>query len=120
MIRFEYVLGAICALLWAFAIVARMQVLPVAGLLDLGLYPLYSLGSALGWLAGNVYVARRSRLLGGRRKRLALYALGPLAIIALLRAMAPLESQAAAPMVPVYGFIVYWIFFLVPVTLRRD
>ena len=118
--RFEYVLGATCAVLWGFAIVAQTPLLPVAGLLDLGLYPLYSLASALGWVLGNVYIARKRRLRGGGRRRLALYTLGPLAVIVLLRALAPVAAQEAAPAVPVYGFIVYWIFFLVPVTLRRN
>lgn len=120
MARVEYVLGAICAVIWGFAIVAQGRMLPVAGLLDLDLYVLYSTGAALGWIFGNVYVARRQRLRGGSRRRLALYALGPLSVPVLLRAMAPLAVQAAAPLVPVYGFVVYAIFFLVPVTLRRQ
>lgn len=118
MVRIEYLLGTVCASIWGLALFAQWQLLPVEGILNLGLYGLYGIGATLGWLAGNVYVVRRRRLRGGHWRLLALYASGPLAVLVLLRALAPLDVQRAAPLVPIWGFCVYWIFFLVPVSFR--
>lgn len=112
-------LGTACAVLWALALALQTPFLSAAGLLDLNLYGLFSTGAALGWLAGNVFVARQRRLEGGNRGLLALYALGPLSVVLLLRSFASEAQQEAAPLVPLYGVIVYWIFFLVPVSFRR-
>ncbi len=118
-IRFEIVLGTVCAILWALVLALQTPFLSAAGLLDLSLYGLYSTGAALGWLAGNIFVARQRRLEGGTRGLLALYCLGPLAVVVLLRSFASQVQQDAAPLVPLYGVVVYWIFFLVPVSFRR-
>jgi len=96
------------------------------GALPLSLYAYYGTAAALGWLAGNVFVVRRR----GLRKRLAartaaqaarhllvIYLLGPPSVLYFLRALAPLEVRAAAPLVPLWAFFVYGVFFLVPVTL---
>ena len=53
-----------------------------------------------------------------RRRFLLIYYLGPPAILDLLRAMAPLADQRAAPFVPLYAFGVFSILFLVPVTMK--
>jgi hypothetical protein len=40
-----------------------------------------------------------------------------MAVVSLLRAMAPLADQRAAPLVPLWAFAVYTVFFLVPIAL---
>jgi hypothetical protein len=44
---------------------------------------------------------------------------GPPSLLYILRALAPQAVQHAAPLVPLYSFVVYALFFLVPVTLRK-
>lgn len=90
------------------------------GHFPLGLYPLYSLAMGLGWGAGNLYVHRGRRFPDPIRRRVLLvYYLGPQGLIYLLRFMAPVADQQAAPLVPVWAFGVFSIFFLVPVKLIR-
>lgn len=90
------------------------------GNFPLGLYPLYSLASVLGWSAGNLYVHRGRRFPDPIRRRVLLvYYLGPQGLIYLLRFMAPLADQQAAPFVPVWAFGVFSIFFFVPVKIIR-
>lgn len=105
---------------WLLAALTGLGVLPAAGTLGLDLYTLYSFGAALGWVAGNVYVARRRRLGPRGRKRLLLltYLVGPPSLLYVLRSLAPYAAQNAAPLVPLYAFCVFGLFFLVPVTLR--
>ena len=115
----ELGLLAICLAVWTVALAAMVDVLPAAGLLDLNLYQLYGISAALGWLSGNVYVARSRRFPGPVRRRvLLIYLLGPPGGIYLLRAFAAKPVQALAPMAAVYGSIVFFIFFLVPVSLK--
>ncbi len=114
--------------IWLLAILAGLALVPLAGTLDLDLYRLYSIAAVLGWVAGNIYISRAQSLIGATserperrrfRKRLLLsYLIGPLSFVYFLRALAPHAAQKAAPMVPVYGFGVYALFFLVPLTLR--
>lgn len=105
---------------WTVALASLVGLLPTDGMLDLSLYQLYGVSAALGWLAGNVYVARSRRFPKAARRRLLLiYLLGPPSLIYLIRAMASLETQAAAPLAAVYGCAVFFIFFLVPVSLKR-
>ncbi len=114
--------------IWLVAILAGLGLLPLAGTLHLDLYRLYSIAAVLGWVAGNIYVSRAqslenspSKQAAGRRvrKRLLLsYLIQPQSCVYLLRTLAPFEAQQAAPMVPVYAFGVYSLFFLVPLTLR--
>lgn len=115
--------------IWLLAILSGLGLLPLAGTLDLDLYRLYSIAAVLGWVAGNIYVSR-SQSLDDRnasepddrkrsRKRLLLsYLIQPQSCVYLLRTLAPFESQQAAPLVPIYAFGVYSLFFLVPLTLR--
>jgi len=118
MLRFEYALGAGCALTWVLAIALRTPWLCAAGRLDLDLYKLYGIGAMLGWLSGNVYVARRRRWRQARWPLIALYASGPVSVLLLLRSLASGAQRQATPLVPLYAVIVYWIFFFVPISFR--
>lgn len=122
-IRLELVLLVSFSAVWLLAVLGLFRILPFAGTFELDLYRLYSVAAVLGWIAGNVYVARRRVLPEGRgwRSRLLLaYLLGPPGVVYLLRSLAPAAVQNAAPFVPIYGFAVYLTFFLVPVTLRAS
>jgi hypothetical protein len=104
---------------WTVALLAFVGLLPAAGLLDLNLYQFYAIAAAGGWLSGNVYVARARRLPKPVRRRIMLiYLLGPPGLIYLIRSLASYEVQAAAPMAAVYACGVFFIFFLVPVSLK--
>ena len=122
MSRVELLILSFFSAVWLVAALAFVGLLPLEGLLVLGLYQLYGLAAFLGWLSGNIYVERRRRLpLGRHRKRLLVtYLLGPPSVVYVLRAMAPAQIQAAAPVVPLYAFLVFGLFFLVPVSFRRD
>lgn len=76
----------------------------------------------LGWLSGNVYAFRSAAAPPPvlRRRFLLVYLLGPPSCLYLLRMLAPAADQAAAPLVPLYGSLVYGIFFLIPLTLRAS
>lgn len=118
--RLELVLMAFFSAAWLYAIVAGVGLVPLAGTLDLDLYRLYSFAAVLGWVSGNVYVFR-SQVYSKHRYRkslLASYLVGPPSFLYLLRALASKSVQQAAPLVPIYSFAVYALFFLVPVTLR--
>ncbi|HEX9737542.1 MAG TPA: hypothetical protein VGG06_36740 [Thermoanaerobaculia bacterium] len=119
--RLEIALLAAFSAVWLLAVLALFGILPLAGVFDLGLYRLYSVAAALGWLAGNVYLLRGRGLPAGgrgRRRLLLAYLLGPPGVLYLLRSLAPPAVQAGAPLVPLLSFAVYLLFFLVPVTLR--
>ncbi len=119
-LKIEAALLIVFSIAWALVILVLLDRLPVAGTLYLDLYSLYGVAAILGWVTGNLYVLRRPRMPEGsyRTQVLISYLLGPLACIYLLRAAAPVSALHAAPLVPLYAFLIYWIFFLVPVTLR--
>ncbi len=121
MIRIETHLLGLFSAVWALAILGLFRLLPISGVLHLDLYRLFSVAAILGWVGGNVYLIRLRGLGAGRwsKRLLLVYLVGPPGFLYLLRAMAPLEAQQMAPLVPIYGFGVYAIFFLVPVTLSR-
>ena len=105
---------------WALGLAYSAGFLSPPGTLALSFYGLFTIAAALGWLAGNIYMARsRGILRPARRTFFLLYFLGPPGLLYLLRLLAPLEQQAIAPLVPLYSFGVFATFFLVPVTLRR-
>jgi len=91
----------------------------LAGALEIGLYPLYSIAAASGWVLGNLYVRRGARVPPlARLVLMPFYLLLPVGPLFLLRAMAPLAQQAAAPLVPWLCVGIVGVFFLVPVTIR--
>lgn len=105
---------------WLAAIVFHLRLVPAAGTLAVGLYPLYALAAALGWIAGNVYVVRRRALPREHRKRAAaLWLVAPQGVPAVVRAMAPSSHQAVAPLVPLFAFAVGAIFFCVPLVFGK-
>ena len=118
-VRLELALLAVFSAIWILAILAGLGVLPLAGILDLDLYRYYSISAVLGWVAGNIYVSRTSAYQPRFRRPLLLsYLIQPLSFVYLLRTLAPMADQRAAPLVPIYSFCVYGLFFLVPLTLR--
>jgi hypothetical protein len=118
--RLEAILLALFLACWLVVVLSLVGLVTLRGNFPLGLYPLYSLASALGWGAGNLYVHRGRRFPDPIRRRVLLvYYLGPQGLIYLLRAMASTADQQAAPLVPLYAFGVFSIFFLVPVKIIR-
>jgi hypothetical protein len=116
--RLEPVLIAFFLATWIVDLLAVVGLIDLRGSLDLALYPLYSISAAGGWLAGIVYVRRAGGIPPLLRRRIFLiYFLGPTGLLYLLRAMAPLEVQRSAPLVPLYSFGVWSVFFLVQVFL---
>jgi hypothetical protein len=104
---------------WALSLLSFTRVVGLAGSLPLTLYSYYGVAVALGWAFGIVYVRRTWGLPAPIRRRfLLIYYLGPPAILGLLRSMAPLSDQHAAPFVPLYAFGAFSILFLVPVTMK--
>lgn len=104
---------------WTVALASLVGLLPTEGLLDLSLYQLYGVAAALGWLAGNVYVSRSRKVPQPLRRRLLLvYLLGPPGIIYLVRSLASSSLQARAPFAAIYACGVFFVLFLVPVTLK--
>ncbi len=126
MIRLELILLVAACIIWLLAALVLYGVVPLAGVLDVGLYRLFSVAAVLGWAAGNLYLVRLRNLPVRREPRrhlwrqrfLLAYLVGPPGVLYLLRALAPVPEQQAAPFVPLYALAVYAILFLVPVTLR--
>jgi hypothetical protein len=118
--RIELILAALFAACWVAALLGVFDAAPLAGTLDLGLYPLYSLAVVLGSAAGNAYAWRSWKVAPtDRRRLLALYLAGPPGLLTLVRSLAPAEAQSAAPLVPFYAFMVFAIFLVVPLMVRR-
>ncbi|HEY8020683.1 MAG TPA: hypothetical protein VIH93_06265 [Thermoanaerobaculia bacterium] len=118
--QLEAVLAGLFLAAWLVVVLAWFRLVPLAGHLPLSLYGFFSFASALGWAAGTLYVQRGRKLPEGGRGLLRwVYYLGPQGLAYLLRAMATLQDQQAAPFVPVWALGVYSIFFLVPVAVIR-
>jgi hypothetical protein len=118
--RLFLVFVALFTACWVAAILGAVEVAPLSGTLDLGLYPLYSLAMVAGSAAGNLYAWRLPRLEGAERRRLlALCVAGPPGLVTMVRGMAPQVVQDAAPLVPVWAFLVFAVFFVVPLLVRR-
>ncbi|HKI85569.1 MAG TPA: hypothetical protein VKA53_02375 [Thermoanaerobaculia bacterium] len=119
MSRIEPILVGFFFASWGIAILYLVGLVPLPESLNLSLYGLYTVAAVSGWLAGNVYV-HRARHLPRELKRRAflLYFFGPPGLLYLLRSMAPAPVQRAAPLVPLYAWAVFSIFFLVPLTFR--
>ncbi|HEY7214252.1 MAG TPA: hypothetical protein VIC28_06460 [Thermoanaerobaculia bacterium] len=117
--RLEVALLGLFLACWVLWVLSVFRVLTLAGSLPLSLYSFYGVAVALGWGFGILYVIR-TRDLPARIRRfyLLIYYLGPPAILSLLRGMAPLKDQNAAPFVPLWAFGVFSALFLVPVTMK--
>ena len=117
--RTEVVVLALFLACWLVSALAWTGLIDLSGMLEMALYPLYTVAAVVGWLSGNVYVHRSTRVGTTLRPLLLIvYFLGPLGVLYLLHAMATAEARAAAPFVPLWSFGVFSIFFLVPVTFR--
>lgn len=124
--RLELLLLVFFSGCWVAAVAIASGWLPLGGSLQIDLYPLYSLASILGWLAGNTFLLRRARATevpaavhSLLRERLwMLYLLHPPAVIYLVRTLAPRAQQEAAPLAPLYAHFVFLLFFLVPVSFQ--
>ncbi|MDX1384483.1 MAG: hypothetical protein R3190_12605, partial [Thermoanaerobaculia bacterium] len=102
--RLELVLVAFFLATWIVDFLALVGVVRLAGSLEVGLYPLYTVAAASGWIAGNIYVPRSRDLPKALRRRFFLvYFVGPLGFVYLLRSMAPIELQKLGPFVPLWG-----------------
>ncbi|MEL7058592.1 MAG: hypothetical protein AAGN46_01060 [Acidobacteriota bacterium] len=116
-------LGLLAAwsVVWVVAIFALVGWIPLAGALPLSLYQLYAAASVLGWIAGNLYLLRKRSipLAALQRRMLSLYLLGPPSALFLVRGMAPRQDQLEAPLVPLFAFLVYLVFFAVPLSFGR-
>jgi hypothetical protein len=118
--RYDPVLLGLFVACWTVVLLKIVGLVSLAGTFPLGFYGLYSLASVLGWSFGNLYVQRTRHLDGPLRRRLLLiFYIGPPGILFLLRSMAPLANLQAAPLVAVYAFGVFSIFFVVPLMFRR-
>ena len=114
--RFELILLGLFLACWLVYLLAVFRLVTPEGTLALGFYPYYSIAVAAGWGAGNLYVYRSRDLDAkspSRRRLLAGYFLAPLGLIFLLKAMMPIAFQRGAPLVGLYAFGVYSIFFAV-------
>ncbi len=118
--RIDLILAALFASCWLAVLLGLFDAVPLAGTLDLSLYPLYSLAVVLGSAAGNAYAWRAWKVPPPERRRLlVLYVAGPPGLLTLVRALAPGEAQTAAPLVPFYAFMVFAVFLVVPLIVRR-
>jgi hypothetical protein len=122
--RVEVVVAGLFVACWVLLFLDLAGWVHLAGSRDLGLYPYYSLAAALGSVSGHLFVWRLRRFAldqdrPARRRALLLHVAGPPGALALLRSFAPEPAQAAAPLVPVLGFFVFTVFFVVPLLMRR-
>ncbi len=116
----EVVLLGLFLACWAVLLLACLHLAQLSGHAPVPLYRFFSFASALGWSTGTLYIQRGRKLADPDRRLLRwVYYLGPQGIVYLLRALAPLADQRAAPLVPLWAFGVYTVFFLVPVLVRR-
>jgi hypothetical protein len=114
------VLAALFVACWLLYILHVLGLVALSDRVSLSLYGYYSAASAIGWVAGIVYVHQTRHLDGPPRRRLFLLTFfGPPSLLFLLRAMAPSSGQNAAPLVPLWALFVFGLFFFVPVSFRH-
>jgi hypothetical protein len=119
MSRLEPVLVGLFSASWLVGLACAFDLVPGRPELALTYYALFGTAALLGWLAGNVYVRRaQARPRIWRRLLLVTYLCGPPGIVYFLWALGPAQARLAAPLIPLYSFLVFGIFFLVPVLLR--
>jgi hypothetical protein len=116
--RLEAIVSGICLGAW---ILASIFLTTSAGGIDRFIPPrfIFPYAAMLGWLAGNVYVARRRSRAMSRRALLAIYLGGPPGLIWLFWTIIPTSLRVTSPIAPPLALGIFGIFFLVPVTLRR-
>jgi hypothetical protein len=118
--QLEQVLVGLFGASWLFGLALSLDFLRLPTGLEVGYYGVFGAAASLGWLAGLLYVRRSTRRQTNlRRAALFLYLLGTPGLVYLLWALAPRQSRLAAPLIPVYAFVVFGIFFLVPALLVR-
>ncbi len=118
--RLETVLVALFFACWLVASLEALGLYSLAGMVDLGVQPLFSFAAAVGWLAGNVYARKyRSAPPPLRRRWLVIWLLGPAGLFFLLWAMAPADLQGLVPLAPLYATGVASALFAVPILLGR-
>ena len=122
--RIEVIVSALFVACWTLLFLDLFGFVHLAGTRDMGFYPYYGLAAAVGSISGHAFVWRLRRLdptrdVWLRRRTLFIHLAGPPGALALLRSFAPEEVQAAAPLVPVMGFFVFSVFFVVPLLMRR-
>jgi hypothetical protein len=117
--RGDLVLAAFFLATWLVALVYGAGWLTPPGL-TIGFYGLFGFAAFVGWTNGLFCALRlRRRERAGRGRWIALRLLLPAGIVALVRAMMPLEERAAAPLAGALALGVYAIFFAVPVSFAR-
>lgn len=118
--RFEAVLGGLLLATWlASGLFAGGWIQP-AWRVRFDLYGHFSFAAAMGWVGGNLaLLGRRSEAPAARRWRTSAYLLLLAGPVMLLRALAPPELVAAAPLAGLYAGAIYALFALVPLSLRR-
>jgi hypothetical protein len=118
---FEVFLLGLCLACWIVLVLGFLSAVRLSGNAPVPLYSYFSFASALGWTTGTLFLQRGRKLAEPDRRLLRwVYYLAPQGLFYLLRAMAPLADQRAAPLVPLWAFGVYTVFFLVPVLVRRS
>ena len=117
--RAEIILLALFLACWLLEIGVFLGWVRFDGSLPLTLYPYYGAAMSLGWLFGLLCVGRTGDMERTPTRRFVLfYFVGPIGFLFLLRDMATIEAQRAAPFVPLWGLGVYAIFFITAVILR--
>ena len=117
--RGEVILLALFLACWLLEIAVFPGWLRFDGSLPIGLYPFYGVAMSLGWLFGLLCVNRtRDMDPGPTRRFVFFYFVGPIGFLFLVRDMATMEAQRAAPFVPLWGLGVYTIFFITAIILR--
>ncbi len=118
--RLEPVLFGLFTLCWTLALVVMALGRTFDSPLPISLYHLYGLAVFGGWLSGNVYVSRTTRVPRPERLRsLLVYLLGPPGLLFLTHGLSAYQSQMRVPLAPVYALGIYVVFFMVPVSFRR-
>ena len=118
--RFEQSLTAFFVLCWLVFAINALAGYPAGGILKLGLYPLYSLAVASGWILGNIYVQRTAGQSRTSRRRLFWsLLLSASGLFFLLWSLQSTAARQAVPLAAVFAYAIFALFFLVPVSFRR-
>lgn len=117
--RFESILFAFFLACWATSVLHLLGVVHLGDRLAVSLRGVFATAAAVGWIAGNVYVARRrDQPAPVRRKLLLIYLFHPPSLGVLVWSMMPSNIQHFTPMAPLYCVVMSLIFFCVPLLLR--